>query len=299
MKVGKSRTGFTVVELLVAVAITTVIASVMLTVTGGTLNLWRRAQDNFTSETEAQLIFDYLTRDLQGALLRSDGHTWLACNAFDSTLANHGWIVTSPMKPAVTQYVPGGSTPNIAEARFGRSGIWLRMITTTGGLPTAVGYQVVRRSLTGASTVDPDSIRYSLYRVAVTSDATFAAGYNIYGHDSALIAPSSTYNVGTNVVDFGVWFYRRESSGALTRIFPATASDTTFASANANEFPAYADVMIRVLTDEGAATILAMERGFVVPPANFVGGVDAWWWSVIEKHSRVYTRRVEIRGVGL
>ena len=54
--------------------------------------------------------------------------------------------------------------------------------------------------------------------------------------------------------------------------------------------------MLRVLTDDGAKLIDAIESGdgVVVRPS---GSTDAeWWWSVAEANSRVYVRRIQLKG---
>jgi prepilin-type N-terminal cleavage/methylation domain-containing protein len=296
MKRASRKSGFTLVEVLVAVAITVVIAATLLVVTDGTLRLWRRAQDGFATDATAQVIFDYFQRDLNGALFRADGNVWLACTNFDGSVASHGWIAASRPKPSVRQAVPAGAEPAIGDARFGRSGDWLRFFTTTGGRPIAVGYQIVRRAPSSAITTDTEAVRYALFRAVVTDETTFAGGYAIAAHDAALIAPSFTYEVGNNVVDLGVWLHRREPGGALTRIHPVLATDASYTAASAAAFPDVVDVMIRVLTDEGATTLSAMERGVVPVPAEYAGRTDAWWWDFVNAHSRVYVRRFEVAG---
>lgn len=294
--------GFTVVELLVAVAITVVIAATLLLVTDGTLRLWRRAQDGFSTDATAEVIFDYFQRDLQGALFQVDGNTWLACDNFDAAVASHGWINASRPKPAVQMFVPPGTDPNIADARFGRSGMWLRFLTSTistvssAGGPIEVSYQIGRRSPASGANSDPESVRYALFRDAATPEHTFRTGYDVHAYDAGTIVPGAEYNLGTNVVDFGVWLYRREPNGGLSRIYPASAAATNHTAASAATFPDIVEVMIRILTDEGATTLSAIERGVMPVPASYAGRSDDWWWDFVTAHSRVYVRRFEVKG---
>jgi hypothetical protein len=56
-----------------------------------------------------------------------------------------------------------------------------------------------------------------------------------------------------------------------------------------------ADVMLRVLTDEGAQLVEAIESGngaLVRPPAI---SESQWWWSVVTAHSQVYARRIDLK----
>lgn len=332
MNVSRATRAFTLLELLVAAAITLLLAGLMLTVTTGTLKLWHRTQDDFSSTTQARLALDLLERDLQAGVFRADGvKTWLAVDILNSSssLLKHGWQSTLRMKPAATEsqrVLPApanGLDSALTGARFGLSGAWLRFIATpveTGGsLPSAVSYQIVRRPVSGPnnSPANPAQVRYTFSRSAVAVDATFAAGYDVLAaaYLSNTSAPSAPRSASTlmnpplsdalavNVVDFGAWLYVRESSGALRRIFPADNSDLLHAArdagsaADANRYPEVADVMLRILTEEGARLIDAMEQGSgaVTRPSEFSNDAE-WWWAVVEANSRVHARRIEIKG---
>ncbi|MDI1250773.1 MAG: prepilin-type N-terminal cleavage/methylation domain-containing protein [Lacunisphaera sp.] len=315
--------GFTLLELLVAVTITLLLAGLTLMVTTGTLNLWRRTQETFTAGTQAKLALDLIERDLQSAICRQEanGTVWLATDVINvpGTLAgNHGWKTVPLMKPATAEsqrLVPdpvNGLEPGIADARFGLSGAWLRFIAATieseneRALPRAIAYQVARRPVSGSvAASNPAEVRYSLFRTAISSQTTFADGYNVAtAYAAALTNPGTGDDaLATNVVDFGVWLYVRDAAGALRRIYPAYNADRSHAATDAlapgdaNRFPVVADVMVRILTDEGARILDAMERanGTITRPGNF--GNDAeWWWAVVEANSRVYVRRVEVKG---
>ncbi len=316
------RHGFTLLELLVAVTITLLLAGLTLAVTTGTLSLWRRTQDNYTAGTQAKLALDLVARDLQAAICRQDasGTVWLAVDVINASgnLSGHGWRAAPLMKPAAPEsqrLAPdsvNGLAPSIADARFGRSGTWLRFIALTAesssepALPRAIAYQIVRRPVSGPVTAsNPAEVRYTLFRTFVGNQATFANGYNVASAYAATLTNPSTGSdaLATNVVDFGVWLYVREAAGGLRRIYPADNADLAHAATDvvapgdANRFPEVADVMVRILTDEGARILDAIEEstgGITRPPGH---ASDAeWWWAVVEANSRVYTRRVELNG---
>jgi hypothetical protein len=118
-----------------------------------------------------------------------------------------------------------------------------------------------------------------------------------------------------NVIDFGIRAYVRDTTtpGGLRLIFPAdtsgrlsNASSTRLRGtlppsmppdqwAGAQPFPEVVDIMIRVLTDEGAALIANLERNQTpappVPP-KYNNNLQQWWWGVAQENSRVYTRRI-------
>lgn len=298
----RRQNGFTLLELLTAVAITLVLAAVMLSIVTAVLEGWRRAQDRFTTDSEATLVFDYLERDLGSALFRSDGQTWMALDLSDDTLAAHGWVVAAQMKPAAVDTVPiVAGRPELMQARFGRSGIWLRLFTSDAPsmsdrtLPVAVGYQIVRRQLSSANQ-DAATARYGLYRRVVGSEEVFSVGYDVHRHAAALTPARTEDLLATNVIDFGVWLHRRELDGRLTRLFPATASDRGFAIDSMADQPDIADIVLRILTEEGATRISALEQGREIVPAGV--DPDTWWWQTAERSSHVYVHRIELRSTG-
>lgn len=332
MKAASSR-AFTLLELLVAVTITLLVAALMLTVTTGVLNIWRRTQAGHTQAMTSKQVLDLLEQDLQSAVYRRDSNRWLAADILDSSaaLSNHGWRISPGlMKPAngsslLPLPLPDSSgNRQIKDARFGLSGSWLRFVAINigddGSLPTVVSYQIARRPGVGnptGSNVAP--IRYSLYRAVVSKTATFERGYDVTSGNYASPnnnpfaaggdqrAPRGVMNPGhgsllaSNVVDFGCWFHVRNPDGSLHLIYPSAPGDLSHqAIGNSfspdSRFPEVADVMIRILTDEGAAQLEGIETGKIPsrPPAY---ATDAdWWWAVVEANSKVFTRRIEIKG---
>lgn len=330
-----NRGGFTLLELLVAVTITLAVAGLMLTVVTNTLSLWHRTQDKMSTATQAKLLLDLVERDLQAAVFRKDGGTWLAVDVINTpaSLTTHGWLVpTNAIKPATTEsqrLLPntvGGVTPLISDARSGLSGAWLRFITTNvesaGSLPVAVSYQIARRPVSGTiSAASQADVRYTLFRAAVSAANTLTGGNGVtasaYNSTSAtpgsarslttLTNPSSSDALATNVVDFGVWLHVRDTTtGGLRRIFPTNNSDLTHvvqdtgAAADASRFPDVVDVLVRILTEQGATLLAQMESGagLVTRPPNSSSDAE-WWWAVVEANSHVYTRRIEVRGTAL
>ena len=323
---------FTLLELLVAVTITLILAGLMLAVVTNILSLWQRTQNNFTTASQSGLVLDMLTRDLHAALFRRDGGTWLALDVINSStaLVPHGWLTLPTMKPATSDSQrllpdPGnGSTPSISTARFGLSGIWLRFVTSNveadGSLPIAVSYQIARRPVSGSLVAsNPAEIRYTLFRSAVSTASTFSAAYDVASSayvstsvspaasrgPKTLMNPNTLDALATNVVDFGVWLYVREDvTGELRRIYPADNNDLNHAAhavgaaADADRFPDVADVMVRILSDHGAALLAEVESGggHIARPTVYASDAE-WWWGIVETNSRVHVRRIAVKGV--
>ncbi len=155
------------------------------------------------------------------------------------------------------------------------------------------------------------------------------------GAPGGIRMPDRELLLANNVIDFGVRFWKRDpANGKETLIFPAnnsnnadndnlgyaittrlpavpgglqvvpffgqSLSDLNFQTAGeaAGGYPDYAEVMIRVLTDEGARLIAAFESGDSIAPSATGTPTqtenDTYWWTLAEAHSIVYTDRIPI-----
>lgn len=299
---------FTIVELLVASAITLVIAGLILGLITNSLGNWNRSHGALTTESQAHAILDRLTQDLQGAIYRDDGRVWFAVTVQAEASVSGQWI--NGTKPADASLDPAAAL--LTDARFGVAGVWLRFFTTAPGAdyhlgdpaaPVAVAYQIIRRT----PTLSGEACHYLLYRSSVTPSGTMAAGYDLTalvyatgsgedGSAGSLVHPGVRQIIADNVIDFGVRLYCHvpdQVTGGLRleRIFPADATDLEHqarlppaAGELRNRFPAVADLMLRVLTEEGARQIAALESG----------QITGTWWAIAGAHSRVFTRRVTL-----
>lgn len=197
---------------------------------------------------------------------------------------------------------------------------------TTISAPVAVGWQIVRRPTNGVA--GNLTFRYFLHRAEArpglsgTRPGTLDIGYSITaagyttstagtnngattGDPRGVQVPGSLTNtdsiVGENVIDFGVRCYVRGSNGsALTPVFPTSATTLSYLAttpprigAVTGQFPEVVDVMVRVLTDEGAAQITAFEAGRLTAPAGRTN--VQYWWDIALANSQVFTRRVTLR----
>lgn len=298
--------GFTLLELLVALSITVLLAGLLLAGTLNLLQVGQRTQGAATVALEARLVLDQLERDLQSAVRRDDGRAWISGRILAAgEFASHGWNLTAVgvLKPDATSLRPRPAVPleggerQISAARFGRSGLWLRFVTADydgaleATLPAAVSYQVVRRAVSSSAAAP---VRYALFREKMSAADTFNLVLPVLftaSAPAALNQPDNGDVIASNVVDFGVWIATRDSIGAETLIYPVADTDAEFATTGVG---AVIWAMVRVLTEEGAARIDAIERGMVLAPTDLA--TDDWWWQEVEAHSRVFVRRIELKG---
>jgi hypothetical protein len=176
----------------------------------------------------------------------------------------------------------------------------------------------VRRTKTAGGAPGTFEAGYNLDPAATPATA-YMAPIATAGDPGNLCRPPLGSALVDNVIDFGVRFYVREGGG-LRVIFPAAPASrggvpaggaltaaappsietqhlalSTSRAANdyyRHAFPEAADVMIRVLDDEGARLLAAYEGGRLHPPAG-VAAAD-YWWTLAEAHSQVFTRRIAI-----
>ncbi|MFT3828438.1 MAG: hypothetical protein QM691_01905 [Opitutaceae bacterium] len=338
---------FTLVELLVASAVTVVLAGLMIAMLTQLARTWARAGGGLSARQEADHALDVLTRDLQSAIMRRDGRVWLAATVQpDQSGAGDAGGTLGSWSPPVRK--PGAADPGTAESslglepasgriedcRFGMAGVWLRFVTNIPdrnaqpgdtSAPRVVSYQLVRRAVSAAA---GSAQRYALFRAEVRPYAdesparersafavgfdVFAAGYNAtagggnLGDGGTVRRPRRDLLLANDVIDFGVRFLRRDPiapDGARV-LFPAANGSVGFAAttdatarppnpdvaagAMSHGFPSEAEVLVRVLTEEGARQIEALEAG---------RSVGRGWWEIALAHSVVLTRRVTLEAV--
>jgi prepilin-type N-terminal cleavage/methylation domain-containing protein len=220
------QSGFTIVELLVAVAVTAAIVTFMVTIVVNVLNGWGRSTATLTAGNQSRIIMDQLVQDVETALLRRDANPMFVATiqpnqsginansgAFrgDAGMAAADWKATGAfttdysIKPGFTTLSSASTSDSLAinparreleEYRFGQAGVWLRFFTvppdnsTTdlkdASAPRAVSYQIIR-SRTG-DPINPSPTSYQFFR----SEA------RPYG-DNVTTKADSTFTVGYNL----------------------------------------------------------------------------------------------------
>lgn len=106
------RKGFTLVELLVAMAITAVIVGVILKLTITGVTLWKSVNDDVTTASSARIALQTLASDLESYQMKS-GHNeyewFVACKDSAATDSAPKGKKKTQEKPAALQYVPDSS----------------------------------------------------------------------------------------------------------------------------------------------------------------------------------------------
>ena len=365
--------GFTVLELIVAVAVTAVLTGMLLLISTQVLETQSSTNAELERNQVAHFVLDQIQEDLQCALFRNDGNVWMAISILNESSNSGSWVEASKTSfaksPLNSLRIIDSDWPTEAlqdleidsleqgpfhKSRFGVAGTWLRFFTQSpeldpqangNGSARAVAYQIIRYGITGSTT---SRKRYHLFRSDVSAKNTFEAGYNLhpdsesgYGINASNISvdlnspntprvpstilnpiiedgtdyPSTSFSLATNIIDFGIRAYHLEKNsfgtGNLVQLFPPIKLDAPgnllseefFATSHKPyqeitdptfyQFPDVVDVMVRVLSEEGARILENYEGG------SFPNTEEVDWWSIAEEHSKVYFRRIKIYGSGL
>lgn len=325
--------GFTLIELLVATGVTVIIVSLMVTMVSNLLSAYNRSSGALSAQNQASLVLDQMAIEIESLVLRNSEDVMLAAEVRTSAQTEPPSAMdwSESEKPEADSLrintvsdpfeydddINGNGVPPIETQRFGQGGVWLRYLTAgpslnpdpdepTGGV-RAVGYSIGFEGVTNAATAPR---QYMLYRAEIPAEATFQAGYDLdpdtgnyttsqvgdEGEANTLIQPTESEIIASNVVDFGVRFYRiseaAATKGQRELVYPLGDSTAELeylgASIDGEEYPDVVEVMIRVLTPEGERLLAALRN----PNVNL--GSEVTWWSIVEQHSQVYSRVINI-----
>jgi prepilin-type N-terminal cleavage/methylation domain-containing protein len=111
------RRGFTLLELLIAVTISSIVIVVMLTMTGVVADAWRNGNNKVFTNNEARAAFNRLAEDLESAVIRDNiaGAEWFVATSNPADFggspqpANPTWLMfySTPSDRQLFEYQPG------------------------------------------------------------------------------------------------------------------------------------------------------------------------------------------------
>ena len=306
--------GFTVLELLVASAVSIILIGLFLSVSANILDAWRQSRDSLSTNAKARIVLNTLTTDLESAILRDDRGVWLACDLLETRATSNRWERADfPQKEKpndATSLEIDFANPDLglSHFRFGVAGAWLRFFASPtdaagsgdGGDVNAVAYQMIRRKPHSRSSELEES--YNLYRSIVRSDYTLEEvkedegyfidqfdGRSYEGQPGEVTTPRNDSSLlARDVVDLGVVFYHKNALGQDEALFPLTTGGRQFRVPR-DGIPESADVFVRILDEEGAKQINAYERG-LIPSTQ-----PDFWWETVNRFSTVYSKRVHFK----
>jgi prepilin-type N-terminal cleavage/methylation domain-containing protein len=214
------------------------------------------------------------------------------------------------------------ATPTSLSAPVAVSYQIIRRFTASNPANLGTAYLLHRSEARPATANGRIGVLEAGYNITSANYTTSTAGTNngsVTGDPRGVQVPGGIRNldavIADNVIDFGVRAYVRDRDvpGGLRLVFPANANGGLSNAATARlratlpsatpvpqwgtgqPFPDVIDVMVRILTDEGAALIATMEsvqNPALLVPAKYNNNAQEWWWGVARENSRVYTRRI-------
>jgi len=159
------RKGFTMVELLISMAITLIIVAMLLGMTKISIDAWRTTNSKAKSSRLAQEVFDVVGRDMEGIVIRTGNNfEWLRIVSSNLADADLGPETNKTIKNAL-EFNFFTSTPDRYDGQIGVTGV------DNGGDVSLVRYRLVYQDA-----IDPASRNkpvYSLYRDRVEPDTAF------------------------------------------------------------------------------------------------------------------------------
>lgn len=298
--------GFTIIELVVALAIGSVLMAVLLWSIQRLVEGGAKGVSDAGLESDALRLLDRIETDVRSLLMPSGNK--LVCGV---RIGEEGWTpsywalegggMLKPDERTIALDPEWGSA--FADERWGRVGaVWMGMAQGPPGNPefgsagpgvVAFSWYLGRMVLGSGADARPV---YCLMRGSATAGETFRAAYDL--EDSGLAAaispqtPNIEHVMGLNVIDFGVRFWVREAGdGSMKLIFPSEATRSGSGwqigwrgPPSPESGPMIVEVFVRVLSEEGARLIHQLESG------NVVGD----WWDVAERYSKVFSIRVVV-----
>jgi len=246
----KRAKGFTLIELMVAMAITTVIVTVLVSITGVALDTWQRGRAEIRASRQAKSMLDTMAKDFESLVSRRGN--------------NFEWLYSK-----VQEDLPGPSanmSSNAAELIFFTAATdrykgEIGTATDNGGDVSCVSYQLQYQDPV-KGTEEANSSTFVLYRLLVNPDDTFK---DLLGKDDLETAFQS-YDAKVKEVENFVC----ENVYQFTLTYQVEVSQTSGSGATATT----TTVPVRVtLGETGAGKELALRGNGLEMPDVSVGNI--------------------------
>jgi prepilin-type N-terminal cleavage/methylation domain-containing protein len=297
------KTGFTLIEIMVATAVMVVMVGLVIQITSQVLNVWNRSTGQLAANAEARIAMEVLTSDLEMAVFRNNGMQWLRAEKVETDLGTN--------TVALRLFAPAQDRPE------------------GPGDICAIAYQLENRDPVSGSAAEgsPDDRLWILYRLVVNPENTFT---DLMGEGNQNVVPSSdgssSYEpwpdfvddgknyLARNVVEFSLDFFVHDDGQESTQtkveatsnnlsdntIFGSGVPNPNLRNGGATVGPqayswestptkqqlayrqplAYAEIRLTVISDEGALLL------------QNIGNIPEDKEDVIREYGRVFTRRV-------
>ena len=282
----KHQSAFTLIEIMVATVVMVILTGLVIQITSEVLKVWNRSSGKLTANSEARIVMDLLTQDLEAAVFRNNNMTWLESEQvpLDDPFGSGSNFKTTELK----LFSPAQDRP------------------TGPGDICGISYLLKYSDpITGAESGDERT--FILYRNVIDPRTTFEdlmggeenqkkSFNNTLWSDDSTIGEKGRNFLASNIVDFRVDFYVEDDGITGTdTLVSAYTEKTVYGGDNATVGPqssgdnalkkqlAYAEITLVIISDEALQVIQNDAR------AQTGYETDE---SYISANSEVYTRRV-------
>ena len=288
--ISRRRSAFTLIEIMVASVIMVILTGLVIQITSEVLKVWNRSSGKLSANAEARIALEFLTQDLETAVLRNNGKQWFR--------------VEAPIDP-------GGpyTDQTVALKLFSPA---LDRDQSVSGDICAIGYQLdFGPAYKGAN----DNV-YALYRKIVNPVDTFDYVMGSSGDpvqdsllggqwDSIVDEPERANYLAGNILEFKVFLCTDDGTGAdnfinvkdkdkedpdmkldgIDYAFGINPSNPDTTVVEITDQLLYAEVHLKVISDEGLQLLQRFDEQ---------GAFDRYKAAsdIVIEHGQTFTRRV-------
>lgn len=207
-----NKKAFTLVEIMAASAIMTIIVLAVLNVTTNILKTWNSASGELKNKFDGFVIGNILQEDFESSVIKKDGRAWFQIDYPEtiSVLSGSNYLDNIPLKPpeimfySSTMLRPRYTRENLSAAQLGDDA---NPPVPIPGNICAVKYQISLKSPFMKSSSDPSSNEsqynafFGLYRAVIDSRSTMleAMGDTVQGYTEDDSSDSFRYALSNNL----------------------------------------------------------------------------------------------------
>lgn len=282
----KRRKAFTLIEIMVAAAITIIMIGLVIQITSEVLKIWNRSVGKLSANAEARVAMELLTSDLETALLVNNGQQWIRVEQE---------VGDDPITVGLKLFSPALDRPSDEPGNI--CAIAYRLAKAPAYQNASIDTYVLFRDLEGPVDTfnnllgpNPDNSQLEL-----TGDDFWAPSNTIY---------PDNYLAG-NIYSFKIYVYGVDETTGEEIVLNATNGgefvtndidfdgvineDYAYGGNNSNdELPTSAEIFLTVVSDEGMSIIELFDD----PEINGAGTGYADKDEVLREHAEVFKRRV-------
>lgn len=289
-----SARAFTLIEVLVASAVMVILVGIVVYITSTVMSSWNRSSGKLSANAEARLALEIIAQDLEMAILRNNGQQWLrveeSADLSGSPFSASNSVILKLFAPALNRQSGDGICAIAYKLGYQAS----YTIDSTDG---PLSYALYRNVVSPQNTLN--SYLSSRYENPANSvQGTLAATNANADWSDSTITDDSNYLAG-NIVEFKVLIYDSNQASLQPRNGNANNQVTGnyiyggVGSNAGNAVPAYADIILTVVTDEGAELLKTRTIGGNSEKVIDLANEDAN--DVVTQYGETFIRRVHFQ----